>query len=134
AQWFRTAAEQGNADAQYCYGWCLANGNGTSHDKQAAVKLFQQAAEQGDVVAIVEIGDCYSTGGFGILQNCEEAVKWYREAANKGNTEAEYKLAVCYLNGNGISKDKEKAIKLFRKAAEQKNEDAVNVLRELDVK
>ncbi|MDR0705316.1 MAG: sel1 repeat family protein, partial [Planctomycetaceae bacterium] len=104
-QWLRKAADQGNADAQYGYGWCLANGNGTSHDKQAAVESFRQAAKQGDVIAVVEIGDCYSTGGFGILQNCAEAVKWYREAANKGNAEAEYKLGICYLNGNGVDKD-----------------------------
>jgi TPR repeat protein len=45
-KWFRKAAEQNVADAQYNLGVCYANGQGVTEDDAEAVKWFRKAAEQ----------------------------------------------------------------------------------------
>ena len=46
-QWFRKAAEQGEAHAQFMLGMCYFNGVGITQDKTEAVKWLQKAAKQG---------------------------------------------------------------------------------------
>ena len=55
------------------------------------VEQYRKAAEQGDVMAMKELGDCYSEG-IGVSQNYAEAVKWYRLAADQGNENAKEAL------------------------------------------
>ena len=51
AKWYRKAAEQGLAGAQYCLGACYNNGEGVEQDFEEAAKWFRKAAEQGDEYA-----------------------------------------------------------------------------------
>ena len=90
-KWFRKAAEQGNADAQYNLGACYYNGQGVTKDYTEAVKWIRKAAEQGFAGAQYNLGNCYYKGN-GVTQNYTEAVKWYRKAAEQGNAEAQYHL------------------------------------------
>ena len=46
-KWYRLAAEQGDADAQYNLGLMYDNGNGVPQDYKEAVKWYRLAAEQG---------------------------------------------------------------------------------------
>ncbi len=46
-KWFRKAAEQGNAPAQYNLGLCYAKGKGVRKSSKEAEKWFRKAAEQG---------------------------------------------------------------------------------------
>ena len=46
-KWYRKAAEQGHAEAQYLLGVMYNNGNGVIKDFQEARKWYQKAAEQG---------------------------------------------------------------------------------------
>ena len=46
-KWYRKAAEQGNAKAQYNLGWMYDNGRGVVESDSEAVKWYQKAAEQG---------------------------------------------------------------------------------------
>ena len=46
-KWFRRAAEQGYASAQFYLGNLYTNGNGVKEDKKEAFKWFRLAAEQG---------------------------------------------------------------------------------------
>ena len=46
-EWFRKAAEQGEAHAQFMLGMCYFNGVGITQDKTEAVKWLQKAAKQG---------------------------------------------------------------------------------------
>ena len=55
-QWYRKAAEQGNADAQNNLGLMYANGQGVKQDYQQAVQWFRKAAEQGDASAQINLG------------------------------------------------------------------------------
>ena len=47
AKWFRKAADQGYAGAQYNLGHCYANGYGVKQDRAEAAKWYQKAADQG---------------------------------------------------------------------------------------
>ena len=48
-KWYRKAAEQNYAEAQYNLGCCYANGQGVAKDEVEAVKWFRKAAEGGEV-------------------------------------------------------------------------------------
>ena len=43
-KWYRLAAEQGHAKAQYNLGWMYFNGNGVPEDDKEAVKWYRLAA------------------------------------------------------------------------------------------
>ncbi len=117
-KWFRKAAEQGDADAQFNLAVCYENGEGVRQDFAEAVKWYCKAAEQGNAAAQNNLGECYYYGR-SVAQDYAEAVKWYSMAAEQGNASAQFNLALCYLNGKGVKQDNAEAVKWFRKAAEQ---------------
>ena len=47
-KWYRKAADQGDAFAQYNLGVMYDNGEGVPQDQAEAVKWYRKAAEQGD--------------------------------------------------------------------------------------
>jgi len=116
-KWFRKAAEQGYAAAQYNLGVCYKKGEGVSQDKAEAVNWYRKAAEQGVAKAQYNLGVCYDNGE-GVSQDKAEAVKWFK-AAEQGYALAQYNLGFCYEYGQGVSTDKPEAVKWYRKAAEQ---------------
>ena len=104
--------------------------------------LLRKVAEQGDVKAQLELGNCYYNGN-GVNKDEAEAEKWWRKAAEQGNKDAveqfrklaeqgnvaaQYNLGKCYYNGNGANKDEVEAAQWYRKAAEQGHADAQNSL------
>jgi S1-C subfamily serine protease len=147
-KWFRRAAEQGNAPAQYNLGLCYSDGyvvpnppdpvdaimsfpdkiinlglstlGVVSADKKAAeaVKWFRKAAEQGNADAQNKLGCCYAEGR-GLKKEPVEAAKWYRRAAEQGNAPAQYNLAVCYQSGSGVLKNFVEAHKWHNLASAQ---------------
>ena len=112
------AAEQGYADAQYSYGFCLFYGYGVDKNYKAAVEWYRKAAEQGQVSAQYSLGHCYLKG-LGVEKNFRKTVKWYRKAAENGSLDAQYNLGRCYFSGQGVEKDYEKAAKWFKMAAQK---------------
>ena len=50
-KWYRKAAEQGDADAQFNLGACYFLGNGVEKNDSEAVKWWRRAAEQGNAKA-----------------------------------------------------------------------------------
>src|SRR6266568_7926951 len=125
--WFRKAAEQGLAEAQYLLAECYQRGDGVAKDSAEAVKWFRKAAEQGYAEAQNRLGFFYSWGE-GVAKDAAEAVKWYRKAAEQGNAEAQDKLGFRYAVGEGVPKDAAEAVKWYRKAAEQGFADAQSEL------
>ena len=87
ARWYRKAAEQGDADAQYNLGFSYNLGLGVSQDYTEAVKWYRKAAEQGHADAQYNLGCCYGLGQ-GVPQSFSEAVKWFRKAAELGHAGA----------------------------------------------
>ena len=51
AKWYRKAAEQELAIAQFNLGWIYENGEGVPKDMAEATKWYRKAAEQGDADA-----------------------------------------------------------------------------------
>ena len=124
AKWFRKAAEQGIAVAQYNLAVCYYNGFGVEKDYTETVKWSRKAAEQGNDLAQGLLGECYETGRGMKREDLAEAVKWFKKAAEQGNVKAHVSLGACYLK---------KAIKCLKKAAEQGDEEAKTMLRSLGV-
>jgi len=127
-KWYRKAAEQGHADAQFKLGVCYSNGYNVAKDYKEAAKWFRKAAEQGQADAQDALG-VYYLFGYGVAKDYKEAAKWFRKAAEQGNANAQYNLGDCYSNGYGIAKDYKEAVKWLRKAAEQGNERAIGILK-----
>ena len=123
-RYYREAAEQGHADAQYDLGHCYDCGYGVDQSETEAVKWYRKAtenyrkaAEQGHADAQYSLGECYEYG-HGVDESETEAVKWYRKAAEQGHADAQYRLGLCYYCGCGVDESKTEAEKWFRKAAE----------------
>ena len=83
-RWFRLAAEQGVALAQYKLGAAYGGGSGVPKDVNESTRWFQRAAEQGLVEAQVQLALRYELGT-GVAQNRAEAIRLYRLAAAQGN-------------------------------------------------
>jgi TPR repeat protein len=117
-EWFRKAADQGDAGAQCVLGSNYDYGEGVEKDPKEAVKWYSKAAEQGFAIAQYNLGVHYNDGN-GVKKDNPEAVNWYRKAAQQGLASAQFNLGSCYFNGEGIGKDDTEAAKWFLKAAEQ---------------
>ena len=119
-EWYRKAAEQGNAEGQYNLGVCYYNGKGVTKDYAKAVEWYTKAAEQGHAWGQYNLGICYYLGE-GVSKDYAKAVEWWRKAAEQGHATAQNDLGDCYYSGNGVTKDYAKAVEWWRKAAEQGN-------------
>ena len=64
AEWYRKAADQGDADAQYKLGVFYENGYGVIKDEAQAMQWYKKAAEQGNESAKNAI-DRMQGGGLG---------------------------------------------------------------------
>ncbi len=119
-KWYRRAAEQGIAEAEYNLAGCCHNGEGVETNEVEARKWWRKAAEQNSKEAQFNLGISYEFG-FGIPSDLQEAVKWYRKAAEQGIDQAQYFLGNMYFNGRGIETNHAEAVKWFRLAAEHGN-------------
>ncbi len=119
--WYRKAAEGGNAQGQANLGVMYEHGHGgLSQDDGEAVKWYRKAADQGNADGQAYLGDMYEHGKGGLTQDKREAVKWYRKAAEQGNADGQIYLGLMYEKGEGVmAQDYGEAVKWYRKAAEQ---------------
>ncbi len=89
--WYRKAAEQGYASAQFTLGLRYAEGEGVLQDFRLAVAWFRKAADQGYALAQYNLGYMYGNGE-GVPQDYVEAHKWRNIAASRvtGDQQKEY--------------------------------------------
>ena len=85
--WYRKAAEQGIAKAQFNLGVMYFEGRGVQQDDTEAVAWYRKAAEQGDNSAQFNLGWMYYYGR-GIEENYTIASEWFRETAKQGHERA----------------------------------------------
>lgn len=116
-KWYRKAADQGLAVAQYNLGLMYGNGQGLHQDYAEAAKWFRKAAEQGLAKAQTNVGGLYRDG-LGVSQDYAAAAKWYRKAAEQGEVLAQVNLGFMYFSGQGVPQDFAEAAKWYRTAAE----------------
>ena len=86
-KWYRLAAEQGDAAAQFNLGIKYDQGEGVPEDDSEAVKWYRLAAEQGDATAQFNLGIKYAQGE-GVLEDYVQAHAWLNLAAAQGHENA----------------------------------------------
>jgi len=84
--WYRKAAEQGYAEAQFNLGMMYYNGYGVHQDKTQAVSWLCMAAEQDHAKAEFNLG-VICDNGYGVPLDKDQAEYWYSKAAKQGVTE-----------------------------------------------
>jgi TPR repeat protein len=121
-QWYRRAADQGNALAQYAMGSFYLNGRGVTNDAGEAVKWWRKAAAQNQVSAEAALGQLYliPLAPYGTKYiNYEEANRFLHQAVAHGSVVALNNLGVAYENGLGVPRDFAQAAYWYREAAER---------------
>ena len=75
-KWFRLAADQGDASAQYNLGFMYADGRGVPQNYAEALKWYRLAADQGHASAQFNLGLMYAQwpGGAAELRRGPEVV------------------------------------------------------------
>ena len=81
-------------------------------------KVYQRAAELGDVYSWKLLGDHYYYG-WGVKSDRKKAVRFYRIGAEYGEPWAQNDLAFCYERGVGVPRDVKKAVRLYAPGAAQ---------------
>ncbi len=115
---FEKAAGMDYAQAQRNLAIALEQNN--SRDMERIFKLYSQAAEQEDAIALNNLGCCYLDGD-GTEEDVKKAIKCFEQAAAKGDVLAKINLADCYSIGNGVRANAKKAFKLYCEAADVGN-------------
>jgi TPR repeat protein len=103
-------------------------GEGVKQSYEMARILFEQAAQQGDVAAMYDLGIMYNNGK-GVEQSYKKAVEYYEQAAHLGHAQAQYNLGVMYYNGQGVERDIAKTREWWTKAAAQGDKTAIKNLK-----
>lgn len=117
--WFRKAAAQGHAEAQYRLGAWLTEDpiDVPEADAVEAIGWLRKAAEQGHAKA-AELHACMY-----MLGRCPrrdpEGEAWLRQAGRRGDLLAQRALAKMYEAGHGVAIDERKAVDWYREAAMQ---------------
>jgi TPR repeat protein len=91
---------------------------------------YRKAADQGNALAAVDIGDLYRDG-HGVPQDYAQALNWYRNAAEQGNPDGQFNLASLLEHGQGTAVDVNQAVSWYRRAAEQGNNAAAEAVKRL---
>ncbi|EAO8163242.1 sel1 repeat family protein [Salmonella enterica] len=112
-QWFRKAAELGQADAQNILGYFYLNGKrGIKRDLQKGGQWYELAAAQGNVDALINLGEIYYSGTQ-VPLDYARAFEFFERAAKMGKSRALNYLAWMYTNGQFVDTDCRKAAELF---------------------
>ncbi|MCP3447421.1 tetratricopeptide repeat protein [Bradyrhizobium sp. CCGUVB14] len=117
-EWFRKAAAQSDAQAEYRLGTKFVSGhNGLPQDIAQGLSLMEKAGEHGYAYSYYWIGNYYERGAPGLPADQAQAVKWWRKAADMGDSLAQTSLGFAYQQGRGVNQNVIEAISWYRKAA-----------------
>ena len=128
ASWFLAAANQGHMAAQSKLALCYEEGYGVPKAKDAAIKWYKEAANNGDVTARLRYLKLkYASKTY-------EAIVRYRMdllmAADNGNRDSQYQLGEWFSGHNSQSSYREEAFFWYEKAAKNGHGDAMLKLGE----
>jgi TPR repeat protein len=112
AQWYRKAAEQGDAQAQHDLAVLYVHGLGVTQDFAEAIKWFILAAAQGDVESQYSLGLRYLKGDH-VTQDFAEAAKFFGMAAEQGNADAMLSYGRRFAAGEGVVQNLVEAYKWY---------------------
>jgi len=92
AYWYKQAARQGMANAQYNLGHFYLQGLGVEQDTSKTIEWWQQSALQDYAPAQHNIGTAYFEG-IGVTQNIETAQQWFSRCSELGSSTCQESLA-----------------------------------------
>jgi TPR repeat protein len=104
ACYFKLAADQGFADAQNNYGFCLRNGDGVPIDLEGSAYYFKLAADQGIEDAQSYYGICLFQGQ-GVSIDFQGAAHFFKLAADQGVAAAHFCSAICLITGDAVNRN-----------------------------
>jgi TPR repeat protein len=116
--WFRKAAAQGHAPAEFQMGQLHDFGLGVAQHDGEALAWYRKAAEHGSAAGQRVVGDFYQKGR-GVTADPAEAARWYRRGADGDDIRAQYQLGEMYFSGTGVTRDYASAYLWFSIAAAQ---------------
>jgi hypothetical protein len=138
--WYRIAAESGDADAQYAYGVALETRSGTEAGVAEALKWYKRAARNGVPDAAYRYGQCLINGGDG-ARSFYAGIRWLDHASERGHASATERLlahlprlkrdadrgdaqallvmAGLYRRGIGVKTDHRKTVDFIRRAVKK---------------
>ncbi|RLA45640.1 MAG: hypothetical protein DRR06_06825 [Gammaproteobacteria bacterium] len=103
-EWYRQAAQQGNAHAMYNIGVFYDRGYSVDVDYEEASNWYRKAAALGFPAALYNIGIMYEYGQT-VPKDYAKAHEYYLMAAEKGEPSAQFSLGLLYDKGLGVGKD-----------------------------
>lgn len=127
----KTAAEKGDAEAQYLLGLQYQAGDGIEKNPVEATKWLRQAATQGHVGAQGALGAMQAASGN--ADEAAEAAKWLRAAAEEGRTEAMVALGALHQREGSAVFDQAEALRRYAQAADAGHAGAARTLAEMHV-
>ena len=120
---WRTAADQGHAEAQNYLGYIFDTGRGVKKKYVEAAQWYMKSANQGYGPAQYSLGHHFASGR-GVEESHTEAAHWFRKAADQGIAEAQCKYATLFMAGRGVMQSDVEAALWLKKAADQGDEEA----------
>ncbi|OHT15675.1 hypothetical protein TRFO_42368 [Tritrichomonas foetus] len=130
-KYLRAASLNGHSKAQYCYGLCLANGEGVRQNTSKAVRLFRLSARGGYDEAQYCYGRCLFNG-FGVpKRDYKTACEYFKMAAGQGHARAAFYLGLCLHQGLGVERDRDEGISYVKFAAEKGLSEAKMILESM---
>ena len=112
----QSAAQAGDAAAQYRLGLAYGRGEGVPADSKQAMAWFQKSADQGYAPAEAAIGIAYSSG-VGATRDYAQAQLWLRKAVAQNDASAQASLGYMHVSGLGVSADPAQAFALAKMSA-----------------
>lgn len=118
----KTAAEKGDAKAQFRYAEMLRDGRGVAKNVREAAVWTRKAADGGLAAAQCQMGLFYMNG-LGVDLDEDKAVEWLKKAAAQNHAQAQYNLGIYYAKFSDNEACK-LAVKWLNEAVKQDYADA----------
>lgn len=118
----KSAAERGDAAAQFHYAEMLRDGRGVKKNVLESVTWTRMAADGGHAAAQCQMGLFYMNG-LGVDRDEDKAVEWLKKAAAQNHAQAQYNLGIYYAKFSDNEACKQ-AVKWLKEAVKQDYADA----------
>ncbi len=124
---YQSAADKGDAQAEYNLALMYEYGKGVGVDYDKAKSLFAAAADKGVSDAMNQLARI-NFYGIGQEKNDQQALVWYKKSAGLGNADALYTLGLLSETGVSTKIDFNDALKYYQDASQKGNEKATLAL------
>lgn len=121
ADFYRRAAEKGDALSQDMLSWMLLEGDVAPYDPVGALSWAQKAAAAGIASSMTRLGMLYHNA-IGVDRDPKEAVRWWRLGAQEGDADAQAMLGAALHMGAGIDRDPVAALAWLMRATDRGSE------------